>query len=100
MFLSACVVYRRSLHAQLEIAELGSGVGLPGILAAAFARHVTLTDYVDSVVDNIRYNIRVNSALPADDEWDPDYNDEQRSTARRLRPRIGQCTSVKCVCCS
>ena len=29
--------------------ELGSGVGLPGIMAAAFARETTLSDYVPQV---------------------------------------------------
>ncbi|KJE95421.1 hypothetical protein CAOG_05876 [Capsaspora owczarzaki ATCC 30864] len=43
------------------VLELGSGCGLPGVLAAHYAAHVTLTDYIDPVLDNLRYNVRLNS---------------------------------------
>lgn len=46
--------------------ELGSGCGLAGIVCARYARHVTLTDYVEQTVDNIAYNVRLNSGVYGD----------------------------------
>jgi SAM-dependent methyltransferase len=47
-----------------SVLELGCGVGLAGIMAAHWASKVVLTDYVESTVDNARYNARLNSAEP------------------------------------
>ncbi len=45
-----------------SIVELGSGVGLTGIISAACnAREVHFTDYSHAWLDNIRYNININN---------------------------------------
>lgn len=68
------VILTRWIYAHLEIfadasvLELGAGVALPGILAARVARSVVLTDYMQSLVDNISYNVYLNSYLDAEDE--------------------------------
>ena len=49
--------------------ELGAGCGLPGIVAAKFARHVVLTDYVDDVLRNLEYNIKLNRYSTAPPPW-------------------------------
>eukprot|EP01028_Stygiella_incarcerata_P005456 TRINITY_DN2306_c0_g1_i1.p1 TRINITY_DN2306_c0_g1~~TRINITY_DN2306_c0_g1_i1.p1 ORF type:complete len:288 (+),score=72.49 TRINITY_DN2306_c0_g1_i1:47-865(+) len=47
-----------------RVLELGSGVGLPGIISARCgAQEVILTDYLDSLVENISYNIVVNGVV-------------------------------------
>lgn len=43
-----------------EVLELGSGCGLTGIVAGLYAKKSILSDYMQSVVDNISYNINVN----------------------------------------
>jgi len=42
------------------ILELGSGCGLPGILATRYAKEVILTDYIEAVLENLRYNVSLN----------------------------------------
>jgi len=43
------------------VVEMGAGVGLPGILAGRFASKVVLTDYIQTVLDNLRYNVQINT---------------------------------------
>eukprot|EP00128_Syssomonas_multiformis_P017414 Colp12_sorted_trinity150504_noHs@19596 len=56
------IFYGKTVH------ELGSGCGLSGIVCARYAKHVTMSDYIEQVVDNIRYNIKLNSRDDDDDE--------------------------------
>jgi len=46
------------------VLELGSGCGLVGIVAAHYARHVTFSDYLPALLDNLLYNIGFNFPPP------------------------------------
>ncbi len=48
------------LHGR-SVMELGAGVGLPGLVAAWFAERVWLTDYLDTLLENLRYNVQLNA---------------------------------------
>jgi predicted nicotinamide N-methyase len=41
--------------------ELGAGVGLPGIVASRFAKQVVITDCLDNLVQNLKYNVSLNA---------------------------------------
>lgn len=43
-----------------RILELGSGVGLTGMVAARYAKRVYLTDYSTSILENLEYNLWLN----------------------------------------
>jgi len=45
----------------LAVLELGSGAGLVGLVAGRFAQTVVLTDYSTAILDNLEYNIWLNS---------------------------------------
>eukprot|EP00030_Apusomonadida_sp_AF-17_P000211 a13756_24.p2 GENE.a13756_24~~a13756_24.p2 ORF type:complete len:315 (+),score=95.32 a13756_24:38-946(+) len=74
------IILTRWIHKHLElfrgatVLELGAGCGLPGILTARVSRSTIMTDYMESIIDNIRYNIWLNSHLDDEDtehaaEW-------------------------------
>ncbi|EFO63106.1 Rossmann-fold protein [Giardia lamblia P15] len=42
------------------ILELGSGVGLTGLVAARYAKKIYLTDYSTSILENLEYNLWLN----------------------------------------
>lgn len=43
-----------------EVIELGAGAGLPGIVCSKHAKFVYLTDYLENVISNMEYNIKLN----------------------------------------
>lgn len=64
----AAVIMSRFLRTQgpvlhgLRVLELGSGVGLVGLVASRLCREAVLTDYSTSILENLEYNIWLNSA--------------------------------------
>eukprot|EP00127_Corallochytrium_limacisporum_P003336 Clim_evm25s148 gene=Clim_evmTU25s148 len=81
------VVLARWVHENLDtifagksVIELGAGVGLAGIVAAEKASRVILTDYLPTVVENLEYNVKINSRDPEESGDD--------------RPEI----AAKCIC--
>lgn len=64
------------------VLELGCGVGLAGIVAAHWASHVTLTDYIEETVRNAVYNAKLNSA--DEEEVDEDQDGEAESDAAAI----------------
>ncbi|EFA83969.1 hypothetical protein PPL_03041 [Heterostelium album PN500] len=61
--------------------ELGSGVGLTGILAAHFCQSITLTDYLPPLLENLKYNVDLNSRK---DTVDMDDDEEIRVNNRMI----------------
>ena len=43
--------------------EVGSGLGLSGIVAATHSRCITLTDYQEDTLDALKYNVSLNQEL-------------------------------------
>eukprot|EP00054_Salpingoeca_dolichothecata_P018636 m.114719 g.114719 ORF g.114719 m.114719 type:complete len:349 (+) comp22947_c0_seq4:3-1049(+) len=72
VILARFIFENRHMFANQTVLELGSGCALPGIVAARVATHVSMTDYVNQVIDNIKYNIDLNSNLDEDEDSDED----------------------------
>jgi predicted nicotinamide N-methyase len=66
-----------------SVLELGCGVGLAGIIAAHWASHVTLTDYIEETVRNAIYNAKLNSA---DEESDSDDDEGEVDEMVEAKP--------------
>eukprot|EP00903_Cladosiphon_okamuranus_P021666 g19919.t1 len=60
LLLSAWLLQAPEVVEGLAVLELGSGLGLCGIVAGYLAESVTLTDYVDELVVNLQHNIEIN----------------------------------------
>ncbi|EFA82016.1 hypothetical protein PPL_05252 [Heterostelium album PN500] len=61
--------------------ELGSGVGLTGILTAHYCQSITLTDYLPPLLENLKYNVDLNSKK---DTVDMDDDEEIRVNNRMI----------------
>ena len=95
----ASILLARFLHAHRHtppydlsgktVLELGSGVGLPGLVCGRYAHRVVLSDYDEACVSNLRYNIAVNSR-GAEDE-DEQLSAEQRRCRRNLAASTSAC---------
>ncbi|KAN0050534.1 hypothetical protein ACTA71_003663 [Dictyostelium dimigraforme] len=73
-------VYRnQDAFTDKTVLELGSGTGLPGILSAFYSKHVTLSDYLNPLVENLKYNIELNAKQQ--DGFDSD--DEEANKAEK-----------------
>lgn len=72
LVLSRWVYGNGSLFNGKRVLELGCGVGLAGIMAAHWAEHVWLTDYIPRVLDNAQYNVRLNSIDVTEASSEPD----------------------------
>ena len=57
---------RRQVFKGRDVCELGAGVGLPGLLLGRHASRMVLTDYVDPILEVLRYNVRLNNAAAGD----------------------------------
>ncbi|OQR88826.1 hypothetical protein THRCLA_10075, partial [Thraustotheca clavata] len=51
---------RQLFHGQ-TVLEVGSGLGLCGIVAAAYSDQITLTDYQQDTLDALQYNVNLNT---------------------------------------
>jgi protein N-lysine methyltransferase METTL21D len=63
IIISRCLDYYGKLNTwkNQRMIELGAGVGLPGIVCARFAKQVVITDCLESLVQNLKYNVSLNS---------------------------------------
>lgn len=88
------IVLARWLHLHPECTrdlvglELGSGVGVPGIVAARQARRVVLTDYMEEVVANLAYNLALNANVELDEEDDEERNPVELTRRKEMRARV------------
>ena len=69
--------------------ELGAGVGLPGLVCARFAQQMIITDFVHSLVENLEYNLSLNTAVE-----DEDSKDEELVRRNKIRQRIKQVAKI------
>jgi len=76
--LTRWIYANRDLFRNQTVLELGAGCGLPGIMAAKFAKSVILTEYIEQLVNNIQYNITLNS------EDNDDYEDEDDTEGEKV----------------
>ncbi|CAN0443028.1 unnamed protein product, partial [Hapterophycus canaliculatus] len=60
LLLSAWLLENPEVVRGLDVLELGSGLGLCGIVAGYLAKSVTLTDYVDELIVNLHHNVDMN----------------------------------------
>lgn len=86
IYFSRWMIHHSSLFQNKSVLELGSGVGLPGIIAARWASIVYLSDYLEPILNLIRYNIDVNS------NFDPQ---EELSDDELIRSRVAMKKHVK-----
>lgn len=84
--LSRWIYAHRDLFSGRSVLELGSGCGLPGILAARYARRAWLTEYIPMLVDNLNYNIAVNSKQEDDEDRDAIEAENKQLAAMGIPP--------------
>jgi predicted nicotinamide N-methyase len=75
IILSRFIYENSQLFNDKNVLELGAGVGLPGIMAARFAKICYLTDYIETIQENLEYNVRINSTT---DDEEPDDERERK----------------------
>jgi predicted nicotinamide N-methyase len=71
IILSRFIYENEQLFGNKTVCELGAGVGLPGIMAARFAQKCYLTDYIETIQENMEYNVKINSTVDDDETDDP-----------------------------
>lgn len=65
-YIAEVIMANQELFSQKRIVELGSGVGLTGIVLYHFCKPEAfyLTDYLDIVLNNCRKNLEISKFLP------------------------------------
>lgn len=89
------IVLARWMHAHADECfrgrvgmELGAGVGVPGIVAARYAARVVLTDYMEEVVANLAYNLKLNANVDQEDEDDECRDEVELARRRAMRQNV------------
>jgi predicted nicotinamide N-methyase len=49
------------IQKNMDVLEIGCGLGLPGIIAGKFSNHVTFTDYIKEPLELAEYNWKLNN---------------------------------------
>ncbi|KDO23979.1 hypothetical protein SPRG_10676 [Saprolegnia parasitica CBS 223.65] len=60
VILARWVHLNRELFHERSVLEVGSGLGLSGIVAAAYSQQMTMTDYQQDTLDALQYNVDLN----------------------------------------
>lgn len=78
------------------VLELGSGVGLTGLVAARYAEKIYLTDYSTSILENLEYNLWLNvNDLSEEHLVDLfDDNEDAKAVYRKHNERVSKTAFV------
>ena len=63
IILARYIKHNSHLFANKYVLELGSGVGLPSIVASRYSTKCIVTDYIDELLVNYKYNLNINSNI-------------------------------------
>jgi hypothetical protein len=74
--------------------ELGAGVALPSLVASKYAARTIISDYISSLVSNIRYNIALNCVKDEETNVD-DLNDEEQNEIQNRRAEIDSSSNAQ-----
>ncbi|MEP7170764.1 MAG: methyltransferase domain-containing protein, partial [Bacteroidota bacterium] len=59
------IVKTNIIKKNMNILEIGCGLGLPGIVAGKFSNQITFTDYINEPLDFAKHNWNLNNDYPA-----------------------------------
>ncbi|HKR03884.1 MAG TPA: methyltransferase domain-containing protein [Bacteroidia bacterium] len=59
--LSKYIVETNVIKKNMQVLEIGCGLGLPGIVAGKFSNHITFTDYIKEPLEFAEYNWKLNN---------------------------------------
>jgi len=66
-------------------------VGLPGLVCAQFAGEMIITDFVDSLVENLKYNLSINTAI---EDGDLESKDPEVERKTKIKQQVKKVTRI------
>ncbi|KAN0038935.1 hypothetical protein ACTA71_001127 [Dictyostelium dimigraforme] len=84
LLLSEIILANPSMFKDKSALELGSGCGLSGIIASNFTKSIIITDFMDSINDNIKYNIDQNKLLSVNNNYNNKNNNSDNTKVLNL----------------
>jgi len=87
VIMSRWIWENRDLFKNNTVIELGSGCGLPGIVASFFADETVLTDYLPQVLENLQYNVSLNCG---EEEESNEQDEDGKSEDAKLKVKAAR----------